>query len=149
MIDKRPLPVSGSMKVKRFAIREAIEKGSPDFFNAEAPQKKSTVSFEGYDEKTVADTLKKVIGVFSKILSLPTFKIDADANWINDLGGDSMSYIEMCQTMNKTFKVDIPQELWGKLGTANDFTKEILDLMGPKAKKGTQNPEGDKKTKRK
>lgn len=149
LIDKRPLPVSGSMKVKRFAIREAIEKGSPDFFNAEAPQKKSTVSFEGYDEKTVANTLKKVIGVFSKILSLPTFKIDADANWINDLGGDSMSYIEMCQTMNKTFKVDIPQELWGKLGTANDFTKEILDLMGPKAKKGTQNPEGDKKTKRK
>ena len=133
------------MKVKRFAIRESIEKGSQDFYNAEAPQKKTKVSFEGYDEKAVEAVLKKVTGVFSKILSLPTFKLDPNANWIDDLGGDSMSYIEMCQIMNKTFKVDIPQELWGKLATANDFTKEILDLMGPKAKKAPISPKEIKK----
>ncbi len=66
--------------------------------------------------------------MFAKILALPEFKIEPDADWGADLGGDSMSYIDMAQTLNKEFKVDIPEELWGKLMTANDFTKEILDL---------------------
>ncbi|MDY2913763.1 MAG: AMP-binding protein [Candidatus Enteromonas sp.] len=128
LIDKRPLPVSGSMKVKRFAIRKAIQEGSKDFYNAEAP-KVEVVSFDGYDPEMVASTIKGVKGVFSRILSLPDYKIDNDAIWNNDLGGDSMSYIELCQDLNDEFDVDIPQELWGKLGSVNDFTKEILDLL--------------------
>lgn len=131
LIDKRPLPVSGSMKVKRFAIKQAIESGSKDFYNAEAPAAES-VSFEGFDEALVAKTLKGVKKIFSQTLSLPDYKIDADAVWNTDLGGDSMSYIEVCQELNKHFGVDIPQELWGKLGTANDFTREILELLQEK-----------------
>ena len=128
LIDKRPLPVSGSMKVKRFALRQAIQEGSPDFFNAEAPTKE-TVSFEGYPEGLVKDTLRRVKKVFSATLSLPDYKISADAVWTTDLGGDSMNYIEVCQRLNEEFDVDIPQELWGKLATANDFAKQILDLL--------------------
>ena len=139
LIDKRPLPVSGSMKVKRFALRQAIQEGSPDFFNAEAPTKE-TVSFEGYPEGLVKDTLRRVKKVFSATLSLPDYKISADAVWTTDLGGDSMNYIEVCQRLNEEFDVDIPQELWGKLATANDFAKQILDLLEERetaeAKKG-------------
>ena len=49
-----------------------------------------------------------------------------------------MSYIEMCQNLDKEFKVTIPESLYGILGTANDFTKEILDLKAEEAaaKKG-------------
>ena len=127
LVNKRPLPLSGSMKVKRFVIKDAIEKGSKDFIAFDAPKKK-TVSFEGYDQAKVDEVLHHVIKVFAKILALPEFKIEPDADWGADLGGDSMSYIDMAQTLNKEFKVDIPEELWGKLMTANDFTKEILDL---------------------
>lgn len=144
LIDKRPLPVSGSMKVKRFAIRQAIEKGSKDFYNAEAPLKEE-VSFEGFDPELIEKTLKGVKKVFSEILAIPDYKIDADAIWTTDLGGDSMSYIEACQDLNKAFDVDIPEELWGKLGNANDFTKEILVLLKEKEeknqKKGKKNKE--------
>ena len=35
----------------------------------------------------------------------------------------------MAQTLNREFKVDIPEELWGQLMTVNDFAKEILTLL--------------------
>ncbi|MCR5348824.1 MAG: AMP-binding protein [Bacilli bacterium] len=129
LIDKHPLPMSSSMKVKRFVLKEAIEKGSDDFMGTDAPAKK-TVSFDGYDQAKVDATLKKVTKCFSKVLMLPEFKIDPEAIWTTDLGGDSMSYIEMCQLLNKEFKLEIPEEQYGILACANDFTKEILDLQG-------------------
>ena len=126
--------MSSSMKVKRFVLKEAIEKGSSDFLGLDVPEK-PTVSFDGYDPAAVEDTVKRVRKVFSKILLLPEFKIDAEAIWNADLGGDSMSYIDMCQALNKEFKVEIPEEQYGILGCVNDFAKEILDLQGAKPKK--------------
>ena len=70
-----------------------------------------------------------MVEVFAKVLALPEIKIGPDAIWTSDLGGDSMSYIEMCQQLNQAFGVEIPQELYGQLGTANAFAKEILDLL--------------------
>ena len=128
LLDKHPLPMSSSMKVKRFVVKKAIEEGTGDFVGQESEQKKPTVSFEGYDPKEVEETLKGVIKVFSKILLLPEFKIEPDAIWNADLGGDSMAYIEMCQALDKEFKITIPESLYGILGTANDFTKQILDI---------------------
>ncbi|MBO5528504.1 MAG: AMP-binding protein [Bacilli bacterium] len=128
LIDKRPLPMSSSMKVKRFVLKEAIEKGSDDFVGLDAPAKAS-VSFDGYDQKEVEATMKKVIKCFSKVLMLPEFKIDPEAVWTTDLGGDSMSYIEMCQVLDKEFKIHIPEEQYGVLANANDFTKQVLDLL--------------------
>ena len=128
LIDKRPLPMSSSMKVKRFVLKEAIENGSNDFVGFDAPQK-ATVSFDGYDPELVAKTIKRVTKCFSKVLMLPEFKIDPEAIWTTDLGGDSMSYIEECQLLDKEFKVHIPEEQYGILANVNDFAKAILDLQ--------------------
>ena len=87
------------------------------------------MSFEGFDQKLVNETVAHVTKVFAKVLALPEFKIEPDADWGKDLGGDSMSYIDMAQTLNREFKVDIPEELWGQLMTVNDFAKEILTLL--------------------
>ncbi len=138
LIDKRPLPMSGSLKVKRFLIKEAIEKGSNDFVNIEQ-NKKGVVRFEGYDKKEVENIQNKIIKIFSKILMLPEFKIDPDSIWTSDLGGDSMSYIEMVQTLDKAFKIEIPEDKYGLLGNVNDFTKEILILKyGDKSSKNDE-----------
>ncbi|MBQ9457295.1 MAG: AMP-binding protein [Bacilli bacterium] len=130
LIDKRPLPMSSSMKIKRFLVKEAIEKGSSDFVGLGGTEEaKKTVSFEGYDPARVEDVLKRVTKVWSEVLMLPPFKIDPDAIWNADLGGDSMSYIEMCQLLDSEFGITIPENLYGVLGSANDFTKTILDLL--------------------
>ena len=139
LVDKKPLPLSGSMKVKRFMIKEAIEKGSDEFINFDKKEEK-VVSFEGYPEKEVKEIMAKITKIFSKILMLPEFKISPKAIWTTDLGGDSMSYIEMVQTLDKTFKVEVPEDKYGVLGTVNDFTKEILVLKyGEKKGKNEEN----------
>ena len=102
-----------------------------DFIGVDAPAK-ATVSFDGYDPKEVEATLKKVTKCFGKVLMLPEFKIDPEAVWTTDLGGDSMSYIEVCQLIDKECKVHIPEEQYGILANANDFTKEVLDLKSGK-----------------
>ena len=145
LIDTRPLPLSGSMKVKRFELRKAIEKGSEDFLDNER-EKKVEVSFEGYTEEQVQFVLGKVTKVFSKVLLLPEIKIGPNAIWTTDLGGDSMSYVDMVGKLNEEFKIEIPQEVYGVIGTANGFSKEILDLL--KAK-GALDSATDKKKQRK
>ena len=127
LLSSKPLPMSGSMKVKRFVIKKAIESGSEDFLGDAAP-KKVQVSFDGYDPKAVEDVVRRVTKVFSSILLLPENKIAPDAIWNTDLGGDSMSYIEMCQALDQEFSITIPEEKYGVLGNVNDFAKEILDI---------------------
>ena len=84
--------------------------------------------------------MAKVTKIFSKTLMLPEFKIAPNAIWTTDLGGDSMSYIEMVQTLDKAFKIEIVEDKYGVLGTVNDFTKEILVLKyGEKTGKSNLN----------
>ncbi len=128
LIDKRPLPLSGSMKVKRFELKKAIESGSEDFLDNDQ-SKKITVSFEGYDDKFVSIALGRTIKVFASVLLLPEIKIGPNSVWTTDLGGDSMSYVDMVGKINDEFGVEIPLELYGMIGTPNSFVKEVLDLL--------------------
>ena len=132
LLSTTPLPMSGSMKVKRFVLKDAIEQGSEEFLDSSGASKREPVSFEGYDEKDVKETIEAVTKVFSSILMLPASKIDPEAIWNVELGGDSMSYIEMCQALDSTFGITIPEEKYGVLGCVADFAKEILDLQGKK-----------------
>ena len=131
LISNKPLPMSGSMKVKRFVIKKAIESGSEEYSD-DGAKKKVEVSFDGYDQAQVSDVVTRVTKVFSSILLLPEHKIAPDAIWNTDLGGDSMSYIEMCQALDEEFHITIPEEKYGVLGCVNDFAKEILDIQNGK-----------------
>ena len=127
-IDRKPLPISNAMKVKRVEVRKGLETGSNDFLDFDGQRKE--LSFEGYDPKKVASVLSVVTKVFSEVLLLPEFKIEPSADWGADLSGDSMSYIEMVQSIEAKFGLKIPDDQLGVLMTANDFTKMILDLQG-------------------
>ncbi|HBE98817.1 MAG TPA: hypothetical protein DDW18_02065, partial [Firmicutes bacterium] len=127
-IYKKALPMANNMKVKRFVLQKELASNPENFlsFNGEALGRKP-ISFEGYDSKEVARIADKVRKIFSETLYLPEYKIENDASWADDLGGDSMSYVTMVQELNSVFKVSIPTEKYGKLLTIAEFTKEILD----------------------
>lgn len=126
-LSKNKLPLANNMKVKRFMIKKALEGKSKDFVSIEA--KKETKKFEGFDAATVEKILIPVRALFSKVLILPTFKIDDDAHWINDLGGDSMSYVELIKDVQDKFQVIIPEDKYGQLTCVNDFVLEIAQLQ--------------------
>ena len=64
----------------------------------------------------------------AKVLVLPTFKIDDEDHWINDLGGDSMNYVELVQEIDHEFNIEIEEEKYGVLTCVNDFVEEIARL---------------------
>ncbi len=134
---KKSIPISNSMKAKRFAVKKDFAEHPENFVDFIAKEKVE-VSFEGYDDKDVQETIKGVKKVFAKTLLLPDYKIANDAIWNVDLGGDSMSYIQMIQELEIAFSVSIPMELYGKLANVNDFALEVLTLRKAAGKLGKQ-----------
>ena len=124
---RKKLPIANNMKVKRFLVKKAIEDNSPDYIPFD--QKKEAKKFKNFDKETIDSILIPMRQIFSKILILPEFKIEDDGHWINDLGGDSMSYVELISTVQDRFEVFIPEELYGQLATVNDFVEEVAKLQ--------------------
>ena len=127
---KNRLPLANNMKVKRFQIKKEIENGSSKFVLINA--KKTSTKTRKFSEETLKTILPEVRQLFSKVLVLPTFKIDDEDHWINDLGGDSMNYVELVQEVDRYFDIEVPEEQYGKLTCVNDFVEEIARLLKQK-----------------
>ena len=124
---KNRLPMANNMKVKRFVIKKEIENGSNKFVLINA--KKVSAKTRKFSEETLKNILPPVRQLFSKVLVLPTFKIDDEDHWINDLGGDSMNYVELVQELDHYFNIEISEEKYGQLTCVNDFVEEIAHLQ--------------------
>lgn len=124
------LPLANNMKVKRFVVKKAIESQSKDYisFDYKAEAKK----FKNFDEKTIKEIVEPMRNIFARILIIPKFKIDDDAHWVNDLGGDSMSYVELITSLQDEFGVTIPENKYGQLVSINDFVEEVASLRKKK-----------------
>lgn len=127
---KNRLPMANNMKVKRFVIKKEIENGSNKYVLINS--KKVSSKTRKLSEEALTKILPPVRELFSKILVLPTFKIDDEDHWINDLGGDSMNYVELVQEVDRYFDIEVPEEQYGKLTCVNDFVEEIARLLKQK-----------------
>ena len=127
---KNRLPMANNMKVKRFVIKKEIENGSSQYVLINA--KKVSTKTRKFSEETLKTILPKVREMFSKVLVLPAFKIDDEDHWINDLGGDSMNYVELVQELDHVFNIEIAEEKYGQLTCVNDFVEEIARIKKEK-----------------
>ena len=127
---KNRLPIANNMKVKRFVIKKEIENDSNKYVLINA--KKVSPKTRKFSEETLKNVLPVVRQLFSKVLVLPSFKIDDEDHWINDLGGDSMNYVEVVQEIDRAFDVEISEEKYGQLTCVNDFVEEIARLLKEK-----------------
>lgn len=137
-IYRHSLPISGSMKVKRFALRDELAAGSREFiplYETENAGEKGDF-WAGFDGSEVKGTLLAVRKIFASNLQLLEEKVGYGDIWDRDLGGDSMSYVAMVSDLNDHFHIEIPTELYGKIGTVNDFAKEVLILTGKGPREG-------------
>lgn len=124
------LPTANNMKVKRFVIKEAIESRSKEYIPFDL--KKEPKKISGIDPNVAKELTEKMGKIFSKILILPLFKIEDDSHWVNDLGGDSMSYVELLSSVQEEFGVTIPENLYGQLASINDFVEQVALLKKKK-----------------
>ena len=144
-LSKGKLPLANNMKVKRFLIKKALEEESKEYVPIDS--KKKAKSFEGFDQEVIDSILVPMREIFSKVLILPEFKIDDDAHWINDLGGDSMSYVELIRDVQEKFEIEFPEHLLGQMTCVNDFVYEIAKIKNGAPKKVKEKKEKVKREK--
>ena len=128
LIYKHKFPLSSAMKVKRQALKKAITDTPTDFIDFDEKPKTSEERFKDFNPVEVKATIEIIKNCFAKTLALPPIKIGDDDHWINNLGGDSMSYIVLVDDVNDQFKIAIPVEKYGSLATVNDFAEEVLNI---------------------
>ncbi|MCF0117791.1 MAG: AMP-binding protein, partial [Bacilli bacterium] len=122
-LSKEPLPVSFSEKIKKYIIKEDIEKDSEKYIKL---GNGISVTFNDFDSTLIKETMDKVINVIASILYLEPSKIAPHSHIITDLGGDSFSYMSVIYGIENEFKITIPSEKIGRLNSASEFTLFIL-----------------------
>jgi acyl carrier protein len=79
------------------------------------------------ETKTVENEIKEII---AGILEVEPEKIAPEAKFVEDLGMDSMMALEIVASIEKKYKITIPEEALMKLASLNDvinITKQYLN----------------------
>ncbi|MCX5686929.1 MAG: acyl carrier protein [Candidatus Omnitrophica bacterium] len=78
------------------------------------------------DDLTLEKELREII---AKIVEIEPKRITLEANFVEDLGMDSMMALEILAAMEKKYKIQVPEEKLGKLKNLKEtinLTKEYL-----------------------
>ena len=65
----------------------------------------------------VAEKVKKIV---VEHLGVEADKVTQDANFIDDLGADSLDTVELVMAFEEAFGVEIPEDAAEKIGTVKD-----------------------------
>jgi len=68
---------------------------------------------------------KKVTAILIEKLGIPESEITPDANFVKDLGIDSLDYAELVMEFEQTFDIKIPDDDAEKLQTISQAVKYI------------------------
>ena len=71
------------------------------------------------------DIQKKVTAILVEKLGIPESEITPDANFVKDLGIDSLDYAELVMDFEQTFNIKIPDDDAEKLQTISQAVKYI------------------------
>jgi acyl carrier protein len=82
---------------------------------------------EGCMAVTNTDKVKDII---EKELGVEREKLTDDANFIEDLGADSLDIVELVMEFEKEFNIDIPDEDAEKLKTVGDAMAYLNQKVG-------------------
>lgn len=129
-ISKNKLPIANSMKVKRFEVKKSIQNNDPNYVSINQKEEKKQII--GFTDNEIDQIREPLRAIFAEVLYLQKGNIKNDSHWINDLGGDSMSYVELLQKSESHFDVKLDENLYGKLATLDDFSEAFLKALKEK-----------------
>ena len=75
------------------------------------------------------DIEKKVTAILTDKLGIPASEITPHANFVKDLGIDSLDYAELVMDFEQTFDIKIPDDDAEKLQTISQAVKYIASKM--------------------
>ena len=75
------------------------------------------------------DIAEKVREIVSQQLDVDIAEVKDAAQFIEDLGADSLAIVELVLAFEEQFEIDIPDEDTEKIGTVGDAIQYIQDHM--------------------
>ena len=123
-ISKNPLPLNGSMKIKKYLVVDDFKNNKDNYIKL---KNGITTCFKEYEEEDVKEVLEKIINVISKELDIERSNITPNSNLNNDLGADSFTYMAIIGDVENEFNIQIDSNLIGALNTPNEIAKAVLD----------------------
>ncbi|MBF0522405.1 MAG: acyl carrier protein [Candidatus Omnitrophica bacterium] len=75
------------------------------------------------------DVEKDILDLVAEVLEEEPKKIDFDANFVKDLGMDSMMALEILAAIEKKYRITIPEENLGKFVTLNETVRIVKDIL--------------------
>lgn len=73
-----------------------------------------------------ADIEAKVIDIVSEHLGLEKDQVNADSEFMNDLGADSLDQVELVMAFEEEFNIEIPDDAAEKIVTVKDAVDFIV-----------------------
>jgi acyl carrier protein len=90
-------------------VRRETSRSRPDGGNLPRPAHKAA----SIQEKTrMASTFETVAGIISETCDIPREQITPDSHAINDLGIDSLAFLDIAFAIDKAFGIKLPLEQW-------------------------------------
>ena len=78
------------------------------------------------DRNTLTNNIRDIV---AEITEIDKGKISLDANFVTDLGMDSMMALEILAAMEKKFKIMVPEDKLRKLTTLRESIKLTMEYM--------------------
>jgi len=137
VVTGKSLPVANGFKVKRAALKKmleskelevkAIDLSSRKEDDGILAEKKKEASKE--QDNRNAELTKMVCGIYSQILNIPAQEIDINADFIEDLGGDSLQMLSIITKAEDMFGVMIPTESYVRCTTIKGAVEMLSELI--------------------
>ena len=78
----------------------------------------------------MSEVLEKVKAIIIEHLGVEADKVVENANFIDDLGADSLDTVELVMAFEEAFEVEIPDDAAEKIQTVGDAVKFISEKTG-------------------
>ena len=145
VVSDAPLPLSASMKIQRYRLRQAIAERQPGFtdipLTGEAPVPAASASsapVEGLNDHEIRDWVRRL---FAEVLSVPPESISDDARFSEDLKGDSLGLVSLAVKAEETFHVVIEPRDYGECTTVSGAARLIQRLKTGDREEERKKPE--------
>ncbi len=148
LVTPQTLPTSGTIKVKRAAIRDGVESGKIKYKNlpvgsvetyeaVRTNEEAKEMNKNEYVSSVCADgdIKEKIKQCFAEELEINIDLIKDDSTFTDDLGSDSLQRIGALMRIENEFGVQIPEEAYEYCTTVSDLANLIVKLKNENTSK--------------
>lgn len=137
LVTSEPLPTVNSIKVKRIALREMIEKGEIPLreLSARGASETRVSTEESRKAAAMARIRNQIRKFYADVLEISPAQISDDAHFIDDLGGDSLQVLSIALAVETEYKLSIEPDEYMHFATVAELAALVSDKLAGTARR--------------